>query len=251
MFRFAAGRLLGIRVGRANGTLSAIAGLTVGWLVSFRIPRGAGNFAVFVSVGLIATLGWVVALSFVARPATLGRLERSFTPPLHPVRALRQRIDRSRRYIEVLRIALRHRLLSRLAAPSGTLAPEDEERFGRDLTRALQEAGGIFVKLGQVLASRADLLAPQVTDQLTALQDRVTPVDKKEITSVLEDELGRPLSQLFTSFDTDPVAAASIGQVHRASLPTGTQVAVKVQRPGVEERARRDLDVILRLAKHL
>lgn len=249
LFQALAGRLLGLEIGRFRGALSGLAGAAIGALVSSAFPRGVQNFVVYVFFALLGTLASVAVLDILARPGTIGQLERSFATPSHPVRALRRRMGRGRRYAQVVRIALRHRLLSGLAA-SGR-ADARGERIGRDLTEALQEAGGVFVKLGQILSTRDDLLPPSVTGPLSALQDRVAPVPGDAIEALMEEELGRPISQVFARFDRMPLAAASIGQVHRARLPDGRDVAVKIQRPDIEDRVERDLDVILRLARRL
>jgi hypothetical protein len=99
-FRAAAHRLLGIPVRRISGTLSGAAGLAIGWAVSSQLPHGARNLAAFVVAGLAGTAGSVAALNFLARPTTLAGLERSVTPQLHPVRALRRRVGRTRRYLQ-------------------------------------------------------------------------------------------------------------------------------------------------------
>src|SRR6516164_3369504 len=133
-------------------------------------------------------------------------------------------------------------LLDLLARP-GPLA--------RNLRVALEEAGGMFIKLGQVLSTRADLLPADVIGELSRLQDHVAPADPAAIEAVLTAELGAPPYNVFASFDPAPVAAASIGQAHLAQLATGEPVIVKVQRPDVRALVERDLDILLRLARAL
>lgn len=114
---------------------------------------------------------------------------------------------------------------------------------------ALTELGTTFIKFGQVLSTRADLIGPALAAELTRLQDD-TPADPPEqVRAVVETELGRPLPELFEEFTEKPLASASIGQVHRARLKTGPRVVVKVQHPGIEDRIRTDLDILVGLAE--
>ena len=112
----------------------------------------------------------------------------------------------------------------------------------------LEELGPTFVKFGQVLSTRADLLPPGLIVELDKLQDEVPPFPFSIVRTVVETELGDTLENLFLEFVPEPFAAASIGQVHRAVLPDGTQVVVKVQRPGVEKEAEADLLIMHDLA---
>lgn len=121
--------------------------------------------------------------------------------------------------------------------------------FGERLKNALEELGPTFIKFGQLLGTRRDLLPPEILDDLEKLQDEVSPAPFPEIRAQVERELGAPVEELFASLDETPLAAASIGQVHRATLPGGEEVVVKVQRPGVEGLARTDLEILLDLAQ--
>ena len=118
--------------------------------------------------------------------------------------------------------------------------PRNAARF-RDLCR---EQGGAFLKVGQLLSARADLLPAPWVDKLSCLQDAAPPVATEEIVARLEEELGAPLSELFARFEETPLAAASIGQVHLAELLDGREVAVKVQRPGVDALVALDMDLL-------
>src|SRR5207342_1026260 len=103
---------------------------------------------------------------------------------------------------------------------------------GKHLRELLDELGPTFVKFGQLLSTRPDVLPPDIIAELRGLQDDVRPFPLADVEQVVEEELGLSVRQLFTDFEERPVAAASIGQVHRATLPNGRRVAVKVQRPG-------------------
>jgi predicted unusual protein kinase regulating ubiquinone biosynthesis (AarF/ABC1/UbiB family) len=120
----------------------------------------------------------------------------------------------------------------------------DSERNRRRAIRlrtTALEMGGVLIKVGQFLSSRVDLLPAEYIEELALLQDEVPGVPFDEISDVVEAELGAPLEELFSSFSSEPVAAASLGQVHRAALYTGEQLAVKVQRPHIEEIVEADL----------
>jgi ubiquinone biosynthesis protein len=113
---------------------------------------------------------------------------------------------------------------------------------------ALSELGTTFIKLGQVLSTRADLVGKTLADELAKLRDDA-PADAPDVVQkTVEKELGKPLMELFSQFDMKPFASASIGQVHAARLPNGRQVVVKVQHPDIESRVRTDLDILHGLA---
>lgn len=114
---------------------------------------------------------------------------------------------------------------------------------------AVEELGATFAKLGQLLSTRADLLPPAYQRELALLQDRVPSVPGDAIVAVIEAELGGPLAEHFASFEREPLAAASIGQAHAATLPDGTAVVVKVRRPGVVAQVEADLTLLRGLAK--
>ncbi len=116
------------------------------------------------------------------------------------------------------------------------------------LRLALEELGTTFIKLGQILSTRADLLPPEYLAELSKLQDSAAPVAFEEIQEVLVTELGQPIDQIFAQFDPVPLAAASIGQAHVASLADGTEVVVKVRRPGIVEQVNEDLEILKELA---
>lgn len=115
----------------------------------------------------------------------------------------------------------------------------------------LERLGPTYIKLGQVLSTRVDLLPPAYLQALARLQDRIDPFPFEDVERIVSTELGVRLSKAFSEFESDPVASASLGQVHRAALRGGTAVAVKVQRPGIRELVRDDLEALGELATFL
>ena len=119
---------------------------------------------------------------------------------------------------------------------------------GQRLREALERLGPIFVKFGQVLSTRRDLLPLDVADELAKLQDQVPPFDSRVAVAIVERAFGKPLGAIFESFDQQPVASASIAQVHFATLPGGREVAVKVLRPNMLPAIEKDLALMHMMA---
>lgn len=172
---------------------------------------------------------------------------------IYPVRSLR-----IRRYREIAQVLVRHGLgflvgitgLERFAPfrrgmTIGSSWPTQPER----LRLALEDLGPTFIKLGQILSTRADLLPPAFQHELSKLQDAATPVPFEKIQAAMHQEFGMPIDEVFAEFDRQPVASASIGQAHAAKLHDGTDVIVKIRRPGVEEQVEEDLDILYSLAQ--
>ena len=121
--------------------------------------------------------------------------------------------------------------------------------FWRDLSApraqrlrlALQELGPIFVKFGQMLSTRRDILPTDIADELAGLQDRVPPFPSEQVIATLQRVYGKPVESVFRTFDRTPVASASVAQVHLATLPDGTPAAVKVLRPNIANTIEKDL----------
>ena len=119
------------------------------------------------------------------------------------------------------------------------------------MRRTVERLGPTFVKIGQAASTRSDIIPDDIIDELRKLQDRVAPFPFDEARAVIESELGGPLSDIFSEFDPEPLAAASLGQVHTAVLPDGTPVVVKVQRPGVRDVVETDLDILITQARFI
>jgi ubiquinone biosynthesis protein len=162
------------------------------------------------------------------------------------------------RISEIAQVAVRHGFgyffhrnrLSDLVPGDGRPAEEvlPSER-GRRLREMLDELGPTFVKFGQLLSMRPDVLPPDIIAELRGLQDDVSPFPYEQVEEMMIAELGQPVERLFRDFDPVPMAAASIGQVHRATLPNGREVAVKVQRPGAPRQIEADLNLMYQAAR--
>jgi len=174
---------------------------------------------------------------------------------------IRQKIRHIRRYRQITRVFLKHGLgylIHRMGmekyVPIPTLYSlqkcerEPDNCLADKLTHAFMELGPTFVKLGQVLSTRADILSPGFIAELERLQDKVSPVPIEQIKEQIAREIG-PVDQIFADFNPVPLAAASIGQVHRATLKTGEQVIIKVQRPNIEALVENDLEIFINLAR--
>ena len=159
------------------------------------------------------------------------------------------------RLIKILRVALRfgldefllgHERVRTLRATLATLL------FWRDLSepravrlrRALETLGPIFVKFGQVLSTRRDLIPPDIAEELAKLQDHVPPFPGTDVLRILHEAYGKPAAEVFTGFDIEPVASASVAQVHFAILPDGREVAIKVLRPGIATVIAKDVALL-------
>jgi ubiquinone biosynthesis protein len=158
-----------------------------------------------------------------------------------------------RRYSQISRIAFRHGLTPYLGGRRRAEldTPGGRRQLARSVRQALAEGGVTFVKLGQVLSTRPDLLPAEFVEELGQLQDKVAPARWDDVEPVLAAELGAPVEEVFARFDREPLAAASVAQVHAARLRSGAEVVVKVQRPGIRSVVERDLDIVARLARTL
>mgnify|MGYP003407363527 FL=1 len=243
-------RVLGTRVGIIRILLAGVVGLGAGIGFESRFVWGVANYnaaLIPVQVGIIlfvAVAFLVVAEVFVPQ-GTVAR-------PDEWVVGARHRTERTRRYRELARIALRHKLVPfKLNTQPTSAGAAERTRQAQALRGALEDAGGAFVKLGQILSTRTDVLPIEFTTALSTLQQNVPPVPWAEIAVALEAELGRPLNTVFKNIDEHPLAAASIGQMHVATLLSGEKVAVKVQRPGIDRLVERDIDITRRIASRL
>ncbi|MCK5427882.1 MAG: hypothetical protein KAI94_00340, partial [Anaerolineales bacterium] len=121
---------------------------------------------------------------------------------------------------------------------------DEELSVAKRLRLTIEDLGPTYIKLGQILSTRSDLLPPDYLDELSYLQDRVAPVSWESAKSVIESELDASIQDLFAHIDPTPIAAASLAQVHQAILVNGDEVVVKIQRPGIEKTIDLDLDIL-------
>jgi ubiquinone biosynthesis protein len=135
-----------------------------------------------------------------------------------------------------------------LLSPATWFHREEGSTRAERLRLALEELGPIFMKFGQMLSTRRDLLPRDIADELAKLQDRVPPFNAEIARAIVESSLGQPIASLFATFDTQPLAAATIAQVHAATLKDGKEVVVKIVRPGIRAAIERDIEVMYTLA---
>jgi ubiquinone biosynthesis protein len=244
-------RLLGMRRGWIRALVAGLVGWALGGILALSLADwdwGADGLVVHTAaIAIPTTMAVAVALDMVARPGTLSTAEQAgLVVPPRPVRAVRRRIDVFRRYHELIGL-----IRAQGFGPFLTASRKEEtaaQPVGVRLRRVLQDAGGVYVKLGQIAATRPDLMPPEICAELAKLQNQAPPEPVERIRAVLEEELGRPVEELFAEFDWHPLAAASIGQTHCARLHSGERVVVKVQRPDIQRVMERDLAALTLVA---
>lgn len=242
-------RVLGVRVGVVRATLAALVALGAELGFESRVvwKQSVDRLAFLpqqIGVILLVALLFLVVAEIVIPRGSIAR-------PDQMMRAARLRTQQARRGFQLSRVAVRHGIpgLARTGPNAGT--PQERIEQAAALRGALEEAGVTFVKLGQILSTRQDLLPQEYIDELSHLQQRVGPVPWPEIAAVLAEELKGDPDKVFAAIDREPLAAASIAQVHRARLHTGEEVVLKVQRPGIGPVVERDLGIALSLARRL
>jgi ubiquinone biosynthesis protein len=248
-----ASRLLGVK----HSWLRVIVSGFLGWLAAVGLslvltndqPQSVDFTRDVYVFAIVLTMLASVLFELVAQPSALAGSAPTRIP--RPLSAVRLWLRRLLRYFQLTRIAARHGLGPYLGIGRHEHDEELDSPSGlpHRITHALEDCGGMFVKLGQVLSTRRDLLPASFINELSHLQDRVSPEDPKKMRELLEAELGRPVRDAFAEIDWQPIAAASIGQAYRGRLHSGEEVVVKVQRPGIAEAVERDIQVLLQLAR--
>ncbi|HWC10612.1 MAG TPA: AarF/UbiB family protein [Acidimicrobiales bacterium] len=244
-------RLLGARRGWPTSLFAGFLGWGVAGVLALALAGwdwGADGLVLqTLAIGVPATMAVAVSLDLLARPGTLARGELAgLVVAPRPLRALRTRIAVLRRYRQLLGLARKEGFGPLLSA--GGRLERSAKSTGVRIRRLLEEAGGVYVKLGQIAATRLDLLPPEICAELARLQNRVPPEPVERIRPALEAELGAQVAEVFADFDWEPLASASIGQTYRATLHSGEAVVVKIQRPGIHEVIERDLAALALLA---
>jgi ubiquinone biosynthesis protein len=235
---------------------------------------GAGGLDVHPVVALafiLLAFGWTFAFGVAFLVGTEAIWPTASVPnPIYAFQEAVHRRRRTQRYLQILAIASRHGVghaihghprrrtsadatagASVATNPSSAPSTSGASRSPDAIVSFLNDAGVTFVKLGQVMSTRRDLLPPRFIEALSSLQTSATTLPWSDIERVVERELGRPLGEVFTWVDNEPLAAASVAQVHRATLLDGTDVVLKVQRPDAERQVRADVDIILRIADRI
>lgn len=241
---FLGGRLLGAR----RGWFALVVAGVVGWSAAIVIAGMMTTWEwdtldmvlVAFVLGTIFTMAVALALDLIAPVGSLASGEQAGRITIvNPISALRRRIDPFRRYRQVLSIARQEGVLS---------LDVTSEQLPLRVRRTLEASGGIFVKLGQVASTRSDVLPLAWCDELSHLRSSAEPQSESVVRARLTDELGDDPDTAFATFDWDPLASASIAQVYRATLDTGDEVVVKVQRTGLDQTLERDSAAIRQIA---
>jgi len=232
-------------------TLAALGGISLGYLPALlllapdfsNVPEGVWPQIRLLAVPfqIVATMGAIVVLELLfgsrRRPVADGA-PKARLGPRTLVRAL-----------QVSRIAARHGMAPLLGLGRAGVSSRDPAELARRARMAIEEAGGIFPKLGQLLATRPDLLPPAAMQELGRLHSAVAPLPIAAIERQLTAQLGRPITEVFSRLDDRPLGSASIAQAHAATTTAGENVVVKVRRPGLERVVERDLTILRWLAR--
>ncbi len=259
VYAFAVRRLLGLRLSPMRATIGGLVALACAspiiTAIGSSIVKHNGSWSFLPAVWFV-TLGIAIALLIAMLVLVIFEAlvpSGTMPGPLYLIRGLRKRARRVRRYSQIGRILVRRGMLPYLR---GTRRSELQTHDGREqlagsLRLALEDGSVTFIKLGQLLATRRDLLPVEFIDELSGLQDNAAQVPWPQVREVLRSELGADVNDVFESFDRAPLAAASIAQVHSATLSSGQRVVVKVRRPGIDTVVAWDLDIVDRLAIRL
>ncbi len=245
-------RLLGMRRGWTTALLAGAIGWGTAAILALSLSDwdwGSDGLVLhIVAIGIPATMAVAVTLDLLARPGSLAVGERAgLVSAPRPLRAVSRRVSVIRRYKELVGLARREGFGPLIGTNARAERMTDPE--GVRLRRVLESAGGVYVKLGQIAATRVDLLPAEVCDELALLQNRAVPEPADRMRPVLEAELHAAAEHVFDGFDWEPLAAASIGQTYAAQLRTGEAVVVKIQRPDIADVMDRDLAALALVAE--
>jgi len=250
LFSWTARRLLGVtKLSMTKTVLAALGGLLVADILArVLISRDMSQdqaILIGLVIGLVSTM--VIIITFEAFARTDRSPVRSKVS--NPIAVVQQSVAGFRRSTQIARIANSHGLSAGFGLAMGrTMSSEEATEYGIHLRDALEEAGGVFVKLGQLLATRPDIIPQETADELAQLHQDVEPAPRSEVEPALSAAFGRTVDQVFADFDWSPIGAGSLGQVYRATLTTGEEVVVKARRPNIEDEVNRDLQIAIDLA---
>lgn len=252
LMTFIIGRLIGTSISFAKQVMAALFSVIVTSSVyGYAYLRhhdtdsfDAAGWLWLLSMVIVSLLFYLLFEMFY--PIPLGERGERLADTRNPLRRMSAWWRRQRRYAQVLMIALRHGVGKNLAVKR---TPASDQKLAVSLRRTLEQCGGFFIKFGQVLSTRSDLMPPAIIEELSHLQENVTRLMTEQVEQILAKELKRPKEELFQYFEMEPLAAASIGQVHRAALRgSGERVVVKLLRPDIASKLQRDLDILVRFA---
>ncbi|MEV8241688.1 AarF/UbiB family protein [Microbacterium testaceum] len=254
---FVARRILGTAVGWPRsivvGLLVFFVGVPVAeWTLrqTGTSPDAAGNVGLWLALIALA-IAWAFAIGVAALVASEAIFPtRPLPNPVDLVRAALRQRKRTRRYLEILAIASRHGVGWLFHGGHARVEQElsTAEERANAIVATINDAGVSFVKLGQVLSTRRDLIPEPYLSALSTLQTKATTLPWETVREVIETDLGTSIDEVYAEVDRAPLAAASVAQVHRARLLDGTEVVVKVQRPAARAQVEADADIIGRLA---
>ena len=254
VFAFTVRGLIGVRFSLARLVIAGVVVFAVGGMVDQAIRKGAlveetSAFPTLWFVFLGIAIALLIGMVFLVIAEALVP-SNTLPGPVYMVRAFRRWRARSARYWQIGRIIFRHGLSAYLGGGrrAELRSPDGRAELARKLRLALSDGGVTFVKLGQILSTRRDLLPKEFVDELSQLQSRAREVPWSNIERSVDESLHGTVDELFASFERQPLAAASIAQVHGARLKSGEEVVVKIRRPGIIVEVERDLDIVNRLA---
>jgi ubiquinone biosynthesis protein len=244
-------RLLGVRRSWVAIAAAGVIGWTAGSLLDLGLRQwdwdATGLSVRTVVFAVLFTMLAAVGLDLVARPGSLARGDRAGLLVLpRPFRDVRRRLRPYRRYRQIAAIARSHGLVFDRTRRRQALV---DSSFAVALRQTLEDAGVVFIKLGQMASTRDDLLPDELTTELSRLQSSAEPAPREAMQALLEEELGRSVDEVFAAFDWTPIGSASIAQAYAAVLPSGQEVIVKVQRPDMDEQVAVDAATVLHLAR--
>jgi len=251
-------RLLGVEFSFARLLIAGAISLFVGQPVLIGLAGDDLNEqSDQLTVVLIFTLGVIIALvcGMVFLVIAEALVPSNTLPgPFYLWRELKRSLQRSTRFAQISAILVRRGLIAyvRGGRRAELRTSEGREAIAISLREALTDGGVTFVKMGQILSTRRDLLPPEFTEELSKLQTKALPLPWSQIEPILAAQIGEDqLATAFRSIDREPLASASVAQVHAAVLADGREVVIKVRRPGISTQVERDLDIVDRLARTL
>jgi len=259
---FATRSLLGTTVGWLRTTLVAVLVFIGCWPFAYftatqaRLITENGDLkvpAVVLVLFVALAFGWVFAFGMALLVATEALWPTTAANPVDAFRAALHRRRRTKRYLQILTLLSRHGIGWIVQERPGAAARQQRVggRAPEALVSAINDAGVTFVKLGQLLSTRRDLLPHSYTVALSSLQSGATTLPWPAVRAVIEAELKAPLETVFATVNEEPLAAASVAQVHTGTLLDGTAVVLKVQRPAAAAQVAADIDIIVRLAQRV